>query len=247
MTLIGKTQVVLKKISTSIYKSYKRPFTICIEGNIGCGKTTFLNNFEQFNNVTILQEPVELWRNVAGTNLLDLMYKDPKRYSFLFQSYVNLTMIKLHVYKSSMPYKIMERSIFSARCFIENMKRTKLLPDVEIEILEDWHDWCIQNVNIETDLIIYLRSSPEVAYQRIQTRARKEENSVTLEHLKQLHNIHDEWLYYQTLFTIPAPVLTLNANKNLGDMLEEIENCKNYIFSKKERDKNKIEILPDSS
>lgn len=81
------------------------------------------------------------------------MYKNPKRYSFLFQSYVNLTMIKLHVYKCSMPYKIMERSIFSARCFVENMRRTKLLPDVEIVVLEDWHDWCIQNINIETDLI----------------------------------------------------------------------------------------------
>ena len=51
-------------------KLYKRPFTVCVEGNIGSGKTTFLSHFKQFDNTTVLQEPVELWRNVAGTNLL---------------------------------------------------------------------------------------------------------------------------------------------------------------------------------
>lgn len=59
-------------------KLYKKPFTICIEGNIGSGKTTFLKHFEKFNNATILPEPVHLWRNVAGVNLLvsfsEIMY-----------------------------------------------------------------------------------------------------------------------------------------------------------------------------
>lgn len=65
-----KTLVVLTKMSSPTCKLYKRPFTVCIEGNIGSGKTTFLSHFKQFDNTTVLQEPVELWRNVAGTNLL---------------------------------------------------------------------------------------------------------------------------------------------------------------------------------
>ena len=48
----------------------KRTFTVCVEGNIGSGKTTFLNNFKVYENTTVIQEPVQLWRNVAGTNLL---------------------------------------------------------------------------------------------------------------------------------------------------------------------------------
>ncbi|XP_076235305.1 deoxynucleoside kinase isoform X2 [Calliopsis andreniformis] len=214
-------------------KLYKRPFTVCIEGNIGSGKTTFLSHFKQFNNTTVLQEPVELWQNVAGTNLLELMYSNPARYAFLFQSYVQLTMFQLHTYESPFPYKIMERSVYSARCFIENMKRTNMLQDVEIMVLNDWHDWCIKNANIETDLIVYLRTTPEVVYQRMKARARKEENLVSLEYLKQIHNIHDEWLYYQTLFTVPAPVLILNGDKSLEEMLVEFENCKNRIFDKR--------------
>jgi len=51
-------------------KLYKHPFTVCIEGNIGSGKTTFLSHFKKFDNVSVLEEPVELWRNISGTNLL---------------------------------------------------------------------------------------------------------------------------------------------------------------------------------
>lgn len=47
-----------------------RPFTVIIEGNIGSGKTTFLNHFKKFESVCLLSEPVELWRNCAGHNLL---------------------------------------------------------------------------------------------------------------------------------------------------------------------------------
>lgn len=58
------------KMSGSIGKLYKHPFTVCVEGNIGSGKTTFLSHFKKFENITVLEEPVELWRNVSGTNLL---------------------------------------------------------------------------------------------------------------------------------------------------------------------------------
>jgi septin family protein len=51
----------------SVKKS--RPFTVFVEGNIGSGKTTFLNHFANAD-VQILSEPVEMWRNVEGHNLL---------------------------------------------------------------------------------------------------------------------------------------------------------------------------------
>ncbi|XP_076166894.1 uncharacterized protein LOC143146448 isoform X2 [Ptiloglossa arizonensis] len=56
-------------------KVYKQPFTMCVEGNIGSGKTTFLNHFKKYDNITILEEPVNLWQNVAGTNLLYTIQK----------------------------------------------------------------------------------------------------------------------------------------------------------------------------
>lgn len=198
------------RMSVTPHKLFQRPFTVCIEGNIGS----------------------------AGTNLLELMYSDPTRYAFLFQSYVQLTMLQLHTYKTLSPYKIMERSVYSARCFIENMKRTEMLRPVEVVVLEDWYDWCIKSANIETDLIVYLRTTPETVYERMRERARKEENAVSLEYLKQIHQIHDDWLFHQTLFTVPAPVIMLDGNKSLEEMVGQFEICKNEIFGVHIEDEN---------
>lgn len=52
-----------------------QPFTVLIEGNIGSGKTTFLNHFQQFQDkICLITEPVEKWRNVKGVNLLVRFY-----------------------------------------------------------------------------------------------------------------------------------------------------------------------------
>lgn len=53
------------------YAANSQPFTVLIEGNIGSGKTTFLNHFQQFQDrICLITEPVEKWRNVRGVNLL---------------------------------------------------------------------------------------------------------------------------------------------------------------------------------
>lgn len=42
-----------------------------IEGNIGAGKSTFLNRLKALNlNITIVQEPVQTWTNYLGHNYL---------------------------------------------------------------------------------------------------------------------------------------------------------------------------------
>lgn len=97
------------------YAEGTQPFTVLIEGNIGSGKTTYLKYFEKFNDVCLLTEPVEKWRNVNGVNLLELMYRDPKKWAMPFQSYVTLTMLQSHTAPTDKKLKIMERSIFSAR------------------------------------------------------------------------------------------------------------------------------------
>ncbi|XP_011175377.1 deoxynucleoside kinase isoform X2 [Solenopsis invicta] len=230
----------------STRKLYNNPFTICIEGNIGSGKTTFLNHFQSFNNATILQEPVDLWRNVAGVNLLDLFYKDPINYAFLFQSYVQLTRLQLHSASTPSPYKIMERSIFSARCFLENLKRTHMIKDVEAVVLENWYDWCMENTNIRVDLIVYLRTTPEIVYQRMQARARKEEDSVPLEYLRQIHEIHEDWLYRQTLFSLPAPVMIIDGDKSLEEMVPQFEKCKDRILNGQVENTTSTRIVLDT-
>ena len=95
----------------------KRPFTVLVEGNIGSGKTTFLQQFQDLKDVALVEEPVSKWQNCGGNNLMALMYSDPARWSMTFQSYVQLTMLENHLLlpSSTSSIKLMERSIFSAR------------------------------------------------------------------------------------------------------------------------------------
>ena len=43
------------------------------------------------------------------------MYADPARYSYMFQSYVQLTMMDIHTARFEQPIRMMERSIHSGR------------------------------------------------------------------------------------------------------------------------------------
>lgn len=41
---------------------------------------------------------------------------------------------------------------------------------------------------------VYLRTTPDVVYERIRKRARSEETCVPFEYIKQLHELHEDWL-----------------------------------------------------
>ncbi|XP_060537310.1 deoxynucleoside kinase-like [Cylas formicarius] len=217
----------------SLIKSDSRPFTVIVEGNIGSGKTTFLNYFKQYHDICVLSEPIEMWRNCNIHNLLGLLYTDIKKWSFTFQSYVQLTMLQQHVRKTECPVKLMERSIYSARyCFVEKMKEDNLLPLPSAAVIDQHFTWIKQNANIGVDLIIYLRTTPEVVYERMLQRNRAEEKSVSLEYLKALHQIHEEWLFHKTLFELPANVIILNANLDKSIITDEYIKCVPQVLNR---------------
>jgi len=229
----------------------RRPFTVVVEGNIGCGKTTFLEHFSKFEKqVEVLTEPVDRWRNVNGHNLLQLMYEDPSRWAMPFQSYVQLTMLENHIHHSEKPVKLMERSIFSARyCFVENMYKSGRILGCEYEVLDEWFKFVSDkdsSLNLNVDLIIYLRTTPEKALERINVRARSEENKIPLEYLNQLHSHHEDWLIHKK-YPLPAPVLVIDADKNLDEMQDVYKKHESDVFGEhhkaNENIKNAIAML----
>jgi len=181
-------------------KESSRPFTVMVEGNIGSGKTTLLKHFAKINGVETYQEPVDRWRDVKGHNTLALMYDDPKRWSLTFQTFVQLTMVDIHTRKTRIPgaIKMMERSIYSARyCFVENLFRSGIMSEVEYAVLSEWFDWLVGNQSCDVDLIVYLRTSPQVVYERIKKRSRSEEREIPLDYLTCLNDLHEAWLMGQ--------------------------------------------------
>jgi deoxyadenosine/deoxycytidine kinase len=97
-----------------------KPFVVTIEGNMGSGKSTFLKFFEDTENVTICPEPLNLWTDLNGHNLLAMRYEDPEKNAFLFQSYVLLTKIQILRKPTKSQVKILERSVQSNKfCFLK--------------------------------------------------------------------------------------------------------------------------------
>lgn len=54
----------------------------------------------------------------------------------------------------------------------------------------------------------------------MKVRGRSEENTISLDYLKQLHDLHEEWLI-QGRKIRPAPVLVLNADLDIENIAEE--------------------------
>ncbi|OWR44057.1 putative deoxynucleoside kinase [Danaus plexippus plexippus] len=208
-----------------------RPFTVLVEGNIGSGKTTFVEHFKQFEDISLLTEPVEEWRNLRGWNLLDLMYKDPAKWAMTFQSYVAMTMLEMHRRPTSTPVKLMERSLYSARyCFVEHMRKEGTIHPAQFAVLDEWFRFIDREIPIEVDLIVYLRATPSVVYERIRKRARSEEQCVPLSYLEALHSLHENWLVNRTHAECPAPVLMIDADLDLSQITEEYKKSEHQIL-----------------
>lgn len=146
------------------------------------------------------------------------MYEQPERHSYTFQSYVQLTMTQLHMARTNKPIKIMERSLWSARyVFAENLLASKKMAISEFEVLNAWFEFlknCPTQIDLNVDLIIYLRTTPQVAYERLKARARSEEKIVSLDYLTTLHNLHENWLQNAQLRG-GAKLLVIDADKDI--------------------------------
>ena len=177
-----------------------------------------MSHYQNLDTVEVFTEPVEKWRNLEGHNLLQLMYQDPERHSYTFQSYVQLTMTQLHTAKTNKPIKFIERSLWSQRyVFAENLLKSGKMAASEFEVLNSWFEFLQSNANVDLgiDLIIYLRTTPEVAYQRLKARSRSEEKIVSIDYLKDLHELYEAWLVQEQTNIGGAKVVVIDANKDI--------------------------------
>ncbi|XP_050526599.1 deoxynucleoside kinase-like [Daktulosphaira vitifoliae] len=213
-------------------KNNKKLYTVLIEGNVGSGKTTFLEQFNGCQNVLLATEPVQKWQNVHGHNFLGLMYNDPKRWSFAFQSIVQRTMLELHQLRPNpnQNIKIMERSVYSARnIFVENLFKDNFMSAPEYAVLDAWYQWLIENIEIECDLIIYLRTDPEIAFKRIKTRGRPEEKDISFDYIKSLHDLHEKWLNVKMSSIPNVPVVAVDANQDMESVKKQFKFVRDLI------------------
>lgn len=70
-------------------------------------------------------------------------------------------------------------------------------------------------------LLVYLRTSPEMAMERIQERNRSEEKGVTLESLQKIHDKYEYWIGNGGS---GYPVIVIDADQSPDQVQKSIEN-----------------------
>ncbi|CAL4180663.1 unnamed protein product, partial [Meganyctiphanes norvegica] len=115
-------------------------------------------------------------------------------------------------------------------CFVENGHDSGDLQAAEYSVLCEYFDLIESNMDIGVDLIVYLRSTPEIVHKRMMKRGRTEEAGVPLQYLKQVHDYYEKWLIDGSPKAAPAPVLIIDADKDLDTILAEYEQKKPLIL-----------------
>ena len=228
------------KATAMASKSVSKPKLIYVEGNIGSGKSTLMDLCRSRENLEVIGEPVEKWQKFYTHNFLKYKYQDKRpEIQLMFQLMVNLTRLdQLNEARPTEKTIMMERSILSGfQIFTKTALHREEISGLENCMLHFMNkiftekglgDFC------KPDLIIYLRTDPEVCMQRLKHRGRWEEKGIEIEYLNQLHQAHEEWLGIQYRnrpdYDIPCPVVTLDGNRTddeypqlLAQLDEELE------------------------
>ncbi|XP_017499861.3 deoxyguanosine kinase, mitochondrial isoform X2 [Manis javanica] len=233
------------------------PRRISIEGNIAVGKSTFVKLLTKTHpEWQIATEPVATWQNVqaAGTqkvcatqnlgNLLDMMYREPARWSYTFQTFSFMSRLKAQLepfpaklLQAREAVQVFERSVYSDRyIFAKNLFENGSLSDIEWHIYQDWHSFLLQEFASQLKLhgFIYLQATPQVCSKRLHQRAREEEKGIELVYLEQLHSQHEAWLIHKTTklhfeALLNIPVLVLDVNNDFSEEVTKQEELMNKV------------------
>lgn len=183
------------------------PKIFSIEGNIGAGKTTFVENLEKYceengrSDIMFLREPVDIWDEVKdpvdGETILKKFYKNPVKYAFPFQvmAFISrLSLLEDTVKKNpNCSAIICERSLSADNnIFAKMLHDDEMIDNVCFQIYSKiYKEFSSRFV---MDGIIYMDASPEKCFERIERRGRDGESKIEMGYLQKCKKYHDEWL-----------------------------------------------------
>lgn len=175
---------------------------ICIEGNIGTGKTSLCEKLaREFNCQLILEE-------FADNPFLKYFYDDPARYAFTVELFF---MTERH---KQLQHSLHNRSLFSEFMVADYffwktvIFASKNLSDEEYRLFQRLFN--ILNSGFPNpDLLVYLHRTPEKLQEQIQMRGRYYEQNISLEYLRMIQDSYFEFFRSQLSY----PILILDVEE----------------------------------
>lgn len=165
---------------------------VCVEGNIGCGKSTALARLAAARpDMAVHLEPVDEWGD-----LLDRYYRDQAQWGLAFQL------------RSLLSYGddktgVMERGPLSCRhVFAQLLFNEGKMTQAQWDLFKDYCDV----LGWTPDVVAYVHTPPDVCHARVRQRGREAERAVDLHYLKRI-----EFQYETMLRYADVPVVRLDG------------------------------------
>tara|TARA_B110000503_G_scaffold99_1_gene139 strand:- start:43 stop:891 length:849 start_codon:yes stop_codon:yes gene_type:complete len=226
---------------------FTRPRLISLEGNIGAGKSTFIEHmksvFQDYEEILFIQEPVDIWEKIKqnGKTMIELFYENPKKYAFAFQVMAFTTrqnIIRDAIIEAVQPHSkiktiVMERSLEADRnIFAQMLHDDGQLESCEFEVYKMMSDVGLFESSV--DGIMWLTTEPEECERRIRNRGRDGEQEISLQYLEQCAIYHRQWLCSDLDFAF-----RIDDDKFTGSSTAPIKK-----YSDSDSDSDNDEIIP---
>lgn len=215
-------------------------FIISIEGNIGSGKSTFINILKEYfkgnDNIIFVDEPVDMWNTIQdkeGNTILKKFYEDSQKYAFSFQmmAYISrLSMIRECYKKNVNKIIITERNLYTDKnVFAKMLYDDGKIEEIDYQIYTKWFNEFVDDIPING--IIYVRCDHEKSYERVLKRNRIGEN-IPLSYLENCNKYHENWLINEMSNIDNLLIFDANIDKtkNFESYKEWINHTISFIY-----------------
>jgi deoxyadenosine/deoxycytidine kinase len=207
-----------------------KPILVSIEGNIGSGKSTLLKSIKSRNpQWTYIDEPLDTWssvKNENGESLLEVFYRDRKRWSYTFQ---NCVLFTRHQYIESTVNNAItsdSRVFITERCLDTDCQVfTKMLHadgnisqmemDLYLKLFKQ-----LKSTATPLSAIVHVDTDPALCAERIKLRSRSGESGITLDYLESLDRFQNRWIASEE---VPKFVTDLKDISKVEDFIKSLE------------------------
>ena len=181
---------------------------ICIEGNIGTGKTTFCQMIARDYNCQLILE------SFSDNPFLPFFYEDPDRYAFTVELFF-MTERHKQIQKDLLNRDLFYNFVVSDYCFWKTLifARTNL-KEQEYRLFQRIFT-ILNNSFPDPDLLVYLHRSPKKLLEHIKQRDRSYEQNIAEKYLKEIQDSYFQFFNSQMHY----PILIIDV--------EEIDFIKN--------------------
>jgi deoxyadenosine/deoxycytidine kinase len=193
---------------------------ICIEGNIGTGKTTLCKLLSQDYKCELILE------QFTDNPFLPMFYKEPGRYAFPVELFFMTERYKQ--LQESLVNKGIFHDYFLADYFF---RKTAIfaqnnLEEEEYRLFLRFFD-ILNSLFPNPDLLVYLHRSVDKLYEQIQARNRLIEKDLKKSYLLEIQNMYFE--FFRTERDYPILIIDVE-DLNFQDNPEHYQQLKNLIF-----------------